>query len=60
MLILTSKFIRLISVSRKDISLRELMPIQMQFGISIDTLNKVKETDIITEQRYKEKQFFRF
>ena len=54
MLIPTSEFIRLIGVSRKDISLQELIPIQMQFGISIDALMyKAKEAGIITEQRYK-------
>ena len=54
MLIPTSEFIRLIGISRKDISLQELIFIQMQFGISIDTLMyKAKEVGIITEQRYK-------
>lgn len=54
MLIPTSEFIRLIGISRKDISLQELIFIQMQFGISIDTLmHKAKEVGIITEQRYK-------
>lgn len=54
MLIPTSEFIRLIGVSRKDISLQELIPIQMQFGISIDALMyKARDTGIITEQRYK-------
>lgn len=54
MLIPTSEFIRLIGVSRKDISLQELIPIQMQFGISIDALMyKAKEAGIITKQRYK-------
>ena len=54
MLIPTSEFIRLIGVSRKDISLQELIPIQIQFGISIDALMyKAKEASIITEQRYK-------
>lgn len=54
MLIPTSEFTRLIGISRKDISLQELIPIQMQFGISIDALMyKAKEAGIITEQRYK-------
>lgn len=54
MLIPTSEFTRLIGTSRKDISLQELIPIQMQFGISIDALMyKAKEIGIITEQRYK-------
>lgn len=54
MLIPTSEFTRIIGVSRKDISLQELIPIQMQFGISIDALMyKAKEAGIITEQRYK-------
>lgn len=54
MLIPTAEFTRIIGKIRKDISLQELIPIQMQFGISIDALmHKAKDTGIITEQRYK-------
>lgn len=54
MLIPTSEFTRIIGTNRKDISLQELIPIQMQFGISIDALMyKAKENGIITEKRYK-------
>lgn len=54
MLIPSEQFIDLIGSSRKDISLQELIPIQMQYGISVDALMyKAKELGIITEQRYK-------
>lgn len=39
--------------NRKDISLRELIDIQMQYGISVDALMyKAKQLNIITENRY--------
>ena len=54
MLMPASRFIEMIGASRKDISLQELIPIQMQYGLSIDALMyKAKELSVITEQRYK-------
>lgn len=54
MLIPSKQFIKLIGASRKEISLQELIPIQKQFGISIDALMyKAKEINIITDNRYK-------
>lgn len=54
MLIPSFQFIKLIGDKRKDISLQELTPIQIQYGISIDALMyKAKELNIITESRYK-------
>lgn len=54
MLIPTSELIHLLGEARKDISLQELIPIQSQYGISIDALMyKAKECGIISEQRYK-------
>ncbi len=54
MLIPSKQFIKLIGASRKEISLQELIPIQKQFGISIDALMyKAKELNIITDNRYK-------
>lgn len=54
MLIPSKQFIKLIGSSRKDISLQELIPIQKQFGISIDALMyKAKELNIITDSRFK-------
>jgi len=54
MLIPSSQFIKLIGNKRKDISLQELTPIQIQYGISIDALMyKAKELNIITKNRYK-------
>lgn len=53
-LIPSKQFIKLIGASRKEISLQELIPIQRQFGISIDALMyKAKELNIITDNRYK-------
>ena len=53
-LISESVFINLIGNSRKDISLKELIDIQCQFGVSIDALMyKAKELNIITESRLK-------
>ena len=54
MLISGKQFIRQIGSSRKDISLLELIPLQKQFGISIDALMyKAKELNVISEQRYR-------
>ncbi|MFA6876593.1 MAG: XRE family transcriptional regulator, partial [Parabacteroides sp.] len=54
MLIPGKQFIRQIGSSRKDISLLELIPLQKQFGISIDALMyKAKELNVISEQRYR-------
>lgn len=54
MLIPNEQFIRLIGSSRKEISLQELIPIQKQFGISIDALMyKAKYFNVITESRYR-------
>ena len=54
MLIPSSQFIKLIGNKKKDISLQELTPIQIQYGISIDALMyKAKELNIITESRFK-------
>ena len=54
MLLPSSQFIEMVGASRKDISLQELIPLQMQYGLSIDALMyKAKELGIITEQRYK-------
>lgn len=54
MLLPASQFIEMVGASRKDISLQELIPLQMQYGLSIDALMyKAKELGIITEQRYK-------
>lgn len=54
MLIPCSQLIKLIGNKRKDISLQELTPIQIQYGISIDALMyKARELNIITESRYK-------
>ena len=53
-LIPSKQFIKLLGASRKEISLQELIPIQKQFGISIDALMyKAKEINIITDNRYK-------
>ncbi len=54
MLIPSRQFIKLIGASRREISLQELIPIQKQFGISIDALMyKAMELNIITNNRYK-------
>lgn len=54
MLIPGSCFMKLIGSSRKDISLQELIPLQKQYGISIDAMMyKAKELNVISEQRYK-------
>jgi len=54
MLISGKQFIRQIGSSRKDISMLELIPLQKQFGISIDALMyKAKELNVISEQRYR-------
>ncbi len=54
MLISSKQFIGLIGKSRREISLHELLPIQKQYGISIDALMyKAKQLNIITENRYK-------
>jgi Zn-dependent peptidase ImmA (M78 family) len=54
MLLPSNQFIKLLGASRKDISLQELIDLQMQYGISIDALMyKAKELNIISEQRYK-------
>lgn len=54
MLIPGNQFIRQLGAARKDISLQELIPIQKQFGISIDALMyKAKELNVISEQRYR-------
>lgn len=54
MLLPASQFIEMVGASRKDISLQELIPLQMQYGLPIDALMyKAKELGIITEQRYK-------
>lgn len=54
MLLPSNQFIRLLGALRKDISLQELIDLQMQYGISIDALMyKAKELNIISEQRYK-------
>lgn len=53
MLISKKQFVKMIGCSRRDISLQELIPIQKQFGISIDALMyKAKGLHIITERRY--------
>lgn len=54
MLISKDVFIQKIGMNRNDISLQELLDIQLQFGISIDALmHKAKELNIITENRYR-------
>lgn len=54
MLLPSSQFIEMVGVSRNDISLQELISLQMQYGLSIDALMyKAKDLGIITEQRYK-------
>lgn len=54
MLVSSNVFIQKLGLNRRDISLRELIDIQVQFGISIDALMyKAKELNIITESRYK-------
>ena len=54
MLMPASQFIGLVGASRKDISLQELIPLQKQFGLSVDALMyKAKELGVISEQRYK-------
>lgn len=54
MLLPSNQFIKLLGASRKDISLQELIDLQMQYGISIDALMyKAKELNIISEQRCK-------
>lgn len=54
MLMPSSHFIKMLGASRKDISLQELIPIQEQYGISIDALMyKAKELNVISELRYK-------
>lgn len=54
MLLPSSQFIEMVGASRKDISLQELIPLQKQYGLSIDAMMyKAKELGIITEQRYK-------
>lgn len=54
MLISKDVFIMKIGANRRDISLLELIDIQIQFGISIDALMyKAKDLNIITESRYK-------
>ena len=54
MLLPASQFIEMVGSSRKDISLQELIPLQMQYGLSIDAMMyKAKELGIITEQRHK-------
>ncbi|MGM9803463.1 MAG: helix-turn-helix domain-containing protein [Muribaculaceae bacterium] len=53
MLISSDIFMNKIGHNRHDISLKELIDIQKQFGISIDALMyKAKELNIITESRY--------
>ncbi len=54
MLLPSSQFIEIVGASRKDISLQELIPLQKQYGISIDAMMyKAKGLGVITEQRYK-------
>lgn len=54
MLLPSSQFIEMVGASRKDISLQELIPLQKQYGLSIDAMMyKAKELGVITEQRYK-------
>ena len=54
MLITSDVFIQRLGLNRRDISLRELIDIQVQYGISIDELMyKAKELNIITDSRYK-------
>ena len=54
MLILESVFKHLFGEHRHDISYQELRAIQMQYGISCDSLMyKAKAYGIISEQRYK-------
>ncbi|MBP8777275.1 MAG: ImmA/IrrE family metallo-endopeptidase [Bacteroidaceae bacterium] len=54
LLISSVQFIKQIGASRKDISLQELIPLQEQYGISIDALMyKAKELNVISEQRYR-------
>lgn len=53
MLISKEIFIRKLGANRSDISLKELIDIQKQFGISIDALMyKAQQLNIITDQRY--------
>lgn len=54
MLVSKEVFLEKIGPNRSDISMQELIPIQKQFGISIDALMyKAKELNIITDNRYK-------
>lgn len=54
MLLPASQFIAMVGASRKDISLQELIPLQVQYGLSIDAMMyKAKELGIVTEQRYR-------
>lgn len=54
MLISSEVFSKKIGTNRRDISLCELIDIQIQFGISIDALMyKARELNIITESRFK-------
>lgn len=53
MLISRAVFIQKLGANRNDISLKELIDIQKQFGISIDALMyKARQLNIITERRY--------
>lgn len=54
MLVSKEVFLQKIGSNRSDISMQELIPIQKQFGISIDALMyKAKELNVITDNRYK-------
>lgn len=53
MLISREAFLNRLGDNRNDISLKELMDIQKQFGISIDALMyKARQLNVITENRY--------
>ncbi len=52
MLLPSSVFLKVIGANRKDISLNELIDLQIIYGISIDAMMmKAKELNVITEQR---------
>lgn len=53
MLISKDIFVQKIGLNRRDISLQELVDIQIQFGISVDALMyKAKSLNIISDSRY--------
>jgi Zn-dependent peptidase ImmA (M78 family)/DNA-binding XRE family transcriptional regulator len=52
MLIPTSNFVQTIGENRRDISLNELIDLQIMYGVSVDAMMmKAKELNVITESR---------